>query len=438
MKLKKLEKRVDSVVELIQSGVTDAADVYHIFVSGGFHPGAGNEEVASDELVGFYSKQDIRATVTVNDILATPETAAMIPQVVVEIMSEAAEPMLVLTDLMTRINYVPGTVLKFGSFGPVKAASVGEMQEYPEVKLTKTPGSRIATVGKAGLQIRLTDEDINRSNWDIIGLHIKTAGRGLARYKEEQAADLLLEEGTKLYSNSSPNTSIYGPTTGRGSNLGPNGSFTPKDLFNGTGHMLQNGFMPDTLCVNPMTAMMWVYDPTMQALLFAASRAGAVFGSWTGDISSPVPEGWRLAQGMSDPTRTYKAPGMPTTMLNIGRQQSSPVVPGYYPFPLSFVVSPFIPYDHPTKLTDIVLLKRGQAGVIVVENEVQVEEWREPQRDVRAIKLSERYGFGMLDRGRGVGVFEDVKLVDNMVPMIAQPVTDVSALPEIDPTVAVV
>lgn len=439
MKLEQLETRLNTVVELVQKkGVTDKSDVYHIFQSGGFHPKAGNPGFSTDELAESYAKRDIRATAEVNDLLATPETAAMIPQVIVEIVGEAAEPMLVLTSLLQRVDYKAGTILKFGTFGAVTAADVAEGQEYPEVKLTKGPGTRIATVGKAGVKIRLTDEEVDRNQWDVIGMHLRAAGRAMARHKEGKVAELLTEEGITLYSNSNPTESVYGPTTGRGADLLANGSFTMKDLFNCVGHMMMNGFMPDTLVVNPMTAMMWVSDPTMQALLFTAARGGAIWGSWTGRMYSETPEGWRLANGMADPTRQYKVPGMPTELMDINRQQSSPVIPSYFPFPLSFVVSPFIPYDHPTKLTDIIIMNRSEAGVIVVEADITQEEWREPARDMRAIKIMEKYGFGMLNRGQGVGVIRDVKLEDNMVPMIALPVTDVSALPAIDPTIAVV
>jgi hypothetical protein len=44
----------------------------------------------------------------------------------------------------------------------------------------------------------------------------------------------------------------------------------------------------------------------------------------------------------------------------------------------------------------------------------------------------------MLNRGQGVGVFRDVKLVDNMVPMVALPIIDMSNLPDISKTTAVV
>ena len=52
--------------------------------------------------------------------------------------------------------------------------------------------------------VRVTDEVVEESQWDIVGLWLRAAGRALARHKETFAFKLLNEMGmfsAQLYSN---------------------------------------------------------------------------------------------------------------------------------------------------------------------------------------------------------------------------------------------
>ena len=46
---------------------------------------------------------------------------------------------------------------------------------------------------------------------------------------------------------------------------------------------------------------------------------------------------------------------------------------------------------------------------------VSVDEWNDPERDIRAMKLKERWGMALLAQGKGVACARDVVLKDNYV-----------------------
>ena len=105
---------------------------------------------------------------------------------------------------------------------------------------------------------------------------------------------------------------------------------------------------------------------------------------------------------------------------------------------MRILVSPYVPYNPRSKLTDIYMFDANELGVLVVDEDITTEEFDDPHRDIRKIKLRERYAIGILNEGQAVGVLRNVHVVPNEVVLPAQATLDVSGnLAPISPTATV-
>ena len=124
--------------------------------------------------------------VEMKDAISVPNAAMFLPKVVSNIVKEAAEPLLVGTSLLQRIEYHAGQTITFPAVGALVAADIAEGQEYPERQLQMGGATVTATIGKSGVAVKVTDEMIKYSQYDVIGMHLRAAGRALARHKEQK------------------------------------------------------------------------------------------------------------------------------------------------------------------------------------------------------------------------------------------------------------
>jgi hypothetical protein len=66
------------------------------------------------------------------------------------------------------------------------------------------------------------------------------------------------------------------------------------------------------------------------------------------------------------------------------------------------------------------------------------EEFDDPARDIRKIKIRERYGIAILNEGMAIGVIRNAYVRDNHVVLPARTVIDIAgSVAEIDPTLAI-
>lgn len=366
------------------------------------------------------------------DALSSTTAPLLMPKVISNIVKEAAEPLLVGTSLLQRINYTYGQTITFPAVGALVAADIGEAMEYPERSLQMGGSTVTASIGKSGLAVKVTDEMIRYSQFDVIGMHLRAAGRALARHKEVKIFNLIRRMGVTVFDNVSPTTSLKGVTTGRNLAGSGNGSITMDDLFDAYAQVVTQGFVPNTLLMHPLTWTMFVKDPTLRSFVLA-NGGGTFFASWTGNPAATAP--WGQTQGGLGPaTGQNVVPGggpssVASTALagyNPNQLNSSPVLPGYLNIPFRIIVSPLVPYDPRRKLTDIYMFDSSELGVLIVDEEVTTEEFDDPRVDIRKIKLRERYGLGILNEGQGIAVLKNVHVVPNEVVLPAQATLDVS------------
>ncbi len=385
------------------------------------------------------------------DALSVPNAPMLFPKVISNIVKEAQEPLLVGTSLLQRINYSYGQTITFPAVGALVAADIAEGMEYPERSLNMGGSTVTASIGKTGLAVKVTEEMIRYSMFDVIGMHLRAAGRALARHKEAKIFNYIRTMGVTIFDNVSPASSMKGVMTGREINGSPNGSVTMDDVFDTYAHILVQGFTPNTMLMHPLTWVMFVKDPTLRAFAMA-NGGGTFFASWNGSPSGQAPwgnssngglgvsPGQNIVQGASNATLGTAASGTAASALLQYPQDisSSPTLPNYFNVPMRIIVSPMVPYDPRKKLTDIYMFDSSELGALIVDEEVTVEEFDDPRVDIKKIKLRERYGIAILNEGQAIGVMKNVHVVPNQVVLPATTTLDISGtLATISPTASV-
>lgn len=400
------------------------------------------KDEASMEFVWRTGKDPVSGRhVKVTDALSVPDAPLLMPKVISNVVREAAEPLLVGTSLLQRINYSYGQTITFPAVGALTAGDIAEGQEYPEQRLAMGGATVTAQIGKSGVAVKVTEEMLRYSQFDVIGMHLRAAGRALARHKEVKIFNMIRGLGVTVFDNVNPTQSLKGVTTGRSMDGSPNGSVTMDDIFDCFAQVMTQGFMPDTLMVHPLTWVMFVKDPVLRA--FAMTNGGGTFfANWTGSVNQQyaanasqgglgIGAGQNIAEGGN-------AAGLAASPLSAYNPQmnSGPVLPGYAGMSFRVIVSPFVPFDPRRKLTDIYMFDSRELGALIVDEDVTTEEFMDPRVEIRKIKLRERYAVAILNEGQGVAVMKNVRVVANEIVLPATASIDIasSALGPISPT----
>jgi len=364
------------------------------------------------------------------DALSTPNAAPLFKKVISNIVREAQEPLLVGTSLLQRIEWDYGQRISFPAVGALVAADIGEGMEYPERSPDITGGTVEANIGKSGIAVRLTEEMIRWSQFDVIGMMLRAAGRALARHKEEKIFNYITTMGVTVFDNLTPTHSEVGVTTGRDAYGAANGSLTMDDLFDCYAHILHQGFIPNTLLMHPLMWAAFIKDSTLRSFALA-NGGGSFFGGWTGSPNQQyapnangglgIGAGQNITAGgigntagAASGSAVTAASGYPQTMT------SAPVLPSYFSVPFRIIVSHFMPFDARTKLTDIYMFDSNELGALIVAEDVTVDEFEDPARDMRKIKLKERYGIGILNEGQAIGTINNIRAIPNQTTLPAQ------------------
>ena len=380
--------------------------------------------------------------VSFDDLLATSNAGEWMPKVVETILREPIEPMIMIPSLLDRIQY-SGARITLPAIGSMIAFDVAEAQAYPEQTLNIAPGTITANVGKSGLQFKITEEMRRYSQFDVINMHIRQARSALARHKEVKGFEYIKGLGVTLFDNLSPTTSVYGTCTGRSIDGSGNGSCRMEDLVKAFSQIMLQGFMPNTLLMHPLTWSMWLTDPLLQTIV---KNTGS--GAWFRPHSAPLSSNdWQSANqnklGLSGGrTQTPGGNAASETATGVlGHDQNlstAPSIPDYFPYPLTVLVSPFVPFNVENQTADMFLFDSQNLGALIVDEEVTVDTWEDMSHDIINIKLRERYGFGVYNDGLGVGVLRNIPVKANEIAFPAVPTISAStSFSELDVTSAI-
>lgn len=313
--------------------------------------------------------------VTVTEALSSTDAVVLIPQVITGVLKEAAEPVYVAGQLLQKIQLTEGKLIEFPNVGALRAHDIAEGGQYPEESLDFSV-ERVPVdvkVGKVGLMVKITDEMISDSQWDVIGMHLRAAGRAMARYKEEKIFKDFSLHGHTVFDNDIRVATPAAGTTGRNKIGEYNNTLSLEDFFDMVIAMMINEKVTTDVLMHPMA---WV----------SYAKTG-MFG------------------GLAGPAAGASILDLPTNALS-----GSDAIRSNIPFGINVLLSPFIPLDRETKKMDMYVVDRNEVGVLVVKDELSTEDFADPMRDLRRIKVKERYGIGILDEGRGVVVAKNIAL----------------------------
>jgi len=383
--------------------------------------------------------------IQVSDLISTPDATRFIPAVVQTVVREALEPnLLIVPSLFQEVQLAAGRSIEIGAVGAMIAADIAEGTEYPERTIDLDGGDMTSVhVSKSGILVRVTDEMISDSQFDVIGLWLRHAARALARHKEQKAMKLLDSMGVEVFNNSTPGTSQNGTTTGRGIDGRQNGSMTMIDLFDMYAYLLTRGFVPNVIIMHPLAWKTFMTDPEMREIVLQGNTL----------VSNRLPNGqsapaWGTSHGSLGLRTTATGRGIDATHGTgvdtiLGKIGANPwvqtlnpmgatfqIAPRFLPSPLTVLVTPFVRFNASatvnvpftganasiarTKATTSIIMADSQnTGLLVMRDPVSTEEYDDPARDIRALKIRERYGFGLLEQGKSVAVANNIVIDRN-------------------------
>lgn len=123
------------------------------------------------KMMSYNGKVPREERITVTEALTTADANILIPKVIQQVISDAAEPLQFVSQFFQRVQLTEGRSMEFIHFGAIRAFEIGEGQEYPDqsLNLVKQGIGPVmdVRVKKYGLKVSITDEMISDSQWDV-------------------------------------------------------------------------------------------------------------------------------------------------------------------------------------------------------------------------------------------------------------------------------
>lgn len=217
---------------------------------------------------------------------------------------------------------------------------------------------------------------------------------------------------------------------------------TVNDLFDMYAWLSMRGFTPDTLILHPFCWQLFAVDPLIREIVLngnvLATRRmpdGASSPGWgtshdgRGLRTTATGRGIAVGYGQEADTTLGKIGANPWVSSLNPLAATYSVAPRYLPSPLTVLVSPYAQYSrsaanitsgNPTvtrsyHTTSVNMLDSTSAGILIQRDPVSTEEYDDPARDIRALKVMERYGMQLLEQGKGVVCAKNVVIAQNFV-----------------------
>ena len=360
---------------------------------------------------GDYSK----GSMTIKEAITSTDTIKLIPKVIEGKIREAMEPTYLGTTFFQKVKVDGGAsaVYVIPVIGELIAFEVGEGTRYQESRLevnTEENATLEIRVKKVGVRVSITEEAINDSSWDILGINLRKMCQAMGRYKEEQIFNNFSQHGKPVFDNNLRGQIPEAGTTGLGKDGQPNDTLSVEDFLDLNMALMGQGFNPTDIIMHPLC---WV--------VFARNSMignGLTYGALGGNMVHPNGgiQGTPAAFGMANSGDGQKFIVKPEQI-----QGRVPVMG------LQVNFSPWVKYDKLGKKFDMYCVDRSEVGIIAQREEVTMDDWIDPERDIKLLKAKERYGIGLLNNGRAITVAKNIAVATSYP---AQPVINVRSTPE--------
>jgi hypothetical protein len=246
-------------------------------------------------------------------------------------------------------------------------------------------------------------------------MHVRQASRALARHKERKIFNMLNSSGVVVFDNNAPSTAEIGRTTGRGLSGAGNGSMTVDDLFDMYAKCLERGFTPDVVLVHPLAWATFVKDPVMREIALNTGMTANWFNGMPSNVYPATSAAWKSVG------RTGPSTSNPSQAEREGTQQSKLVLPQLTPFGgLTVIPTCHVPFDPVNKTTSIIMLDSSEVGALVVAEDPTMMEWDDPARDIKKLKMRERYGLALFNEGHAISVARNISIEPNQIVLPPQ------------------
>lgn len=359
------------------------------------------------------------------DAIALPNASVLIPHVLTKVMRTGIEPMLVGARLLTEIPYQPGLQIQYPAVGALEAEDVAPGQSLPEIE--PSIGGHVThelRIAKSGLALKIFDDIVKYSAYNLVSEWVREAGRALARHKEKKIFNYINSVGTIVFDNSDRTLGISGKyTSGRKADGTLNGTMTMDDLLEMYAFAVNQGFIPDTILVHPLTWLMWLRDPVLRTFQLQYG-GGAWFNMWQGDarnrddLAAFPPYGEGQGQFVNPPGFAANPDG-PETATSVEeydqRLSSRPTLPSYLGLAFNFIISPFVPFDVEKNTATVIMFNANNLGALIVDERPKMQEWKRPELDLTYMQIYEKYAIAIANEGQGVVVARGIKVDRNYV-----------------------
>lgn len=314
--------------------------------------------------------------ITITEAFASPDAPILFPRVINRVLREAQEPNLLVTPLLSVVRLGQGRSMEFPAVNAIQASEIPEGQEYPEQALAFAKQIE-GKVSKKGVKVSFTQEVIDDALWDIVGLHVRAAGRAMGRLKEQIALKRFKAAAVTVFDNASTPK-----TTGVGVAGTANDTLCWDDVIEMAASLMAGQHIPTDFILHPLMWAIFLKDPIFRPL------SPNQVGDYNLQISgNGFYKGWAAGANVANTTA---------------------------PVGLNVIVSPFVSFtaksgNTPAK-SDVYLIDRNDIGVLLVKDDLSVDDWTDQTRDIRTMKMKERYDVVCLGGAEGITVAKDVSL----------------------------
>lgn len=322
---------------------------------------------------------DSMGRMSVVEAITSTDSMKLIPKVIEGQLREAAEPEYLGTNFFQKVKVDGGkqATYVFPIVGEVRAYEVAEGGAYKENQpdFSTLENAQIEIkIKKVGVKVSITEEALNDSSWDIFNINVRKMGRALGRFKEDMIFNIFSTHGHAVFDNAMRYQNPAAGTTGLGKDGNYNDTLSVEDFLDLTMALMGKGFNPTDVIMHPLV---WV--------VFAKNSMignGLTFGALGGNNVHPngAIQGTPAAFGMANNGDGQKFILRPEQVQN------------RLPFGLQVNMSPWVAFDKANKRFDMYCVDRNEVGIIAQREEVTMDDWIDPERDVQFMKAKERYG----------------------------------------------
>jgi HK97 family phage major capsid protein len=332
---------------------------------------------------------------SLREMTASTDIINMIPKIIQGEMIEAADPEYLAANFFTKIS-VPdaqSVVVIVPIIGELSVKEVQEGSRYDEdaVDYTLSEKTGIAIdIKKYGIKVSITEEAMMKSTWDIYNTNVRKIGRAFARFKEQLCMSEFSKHGHIVYDNAIRSQTPSMGTTGRAEDGSMNNTLSVEDFLNIMLTAIAHDKRPTDCLMHPAVWTVFARNAMIGAGLTWGALGAMDVHPNGGTQGTPAAFGLQNNMG---PQKFIMTPEQTQNRL---------------PMPLTINFTPWVRMDKENKLFDMYILDKSNIGVIAQQTEITMDNWTDPERDIRFIKAKERYGVGINADTNGIMVARNI------------------------------